>query len=120
MRRRIVDSVVAAMRGRHHHPVGVSTGAWIEPDVERRVRLISEWKEPDYASVNLSEDGAFEVMQALIQAGIGIEAGVWSVADAEVLVNSGLADLDATSAGRAGGRGSQRRRNGGHRHTSGA
>ena len=88
----IVDSVVAAMRGRHHHPVGVSTGAWIEPDVERRVRLISEWKEPDYASVNLSEDGAFEVMQALIQAGIGIEAGVWSVADAEVLVNSGLAD----------------------------
>jgi uncharacterized protein (DUF849 family) len=53
--------------------------------------LVSEWTEPDYASVNVSDDGALEVMQALIEAGIGIEAGVWSVADAEALVDSGLA-----------------------------
>ena len=89
---RIVDSVVAAVRGTHGCPVGVSTGAWIEPDVERRAALVSEWREPDYASVNVSEDGSFEVMQALIEAGVGIEAGVWSVADAEALVSSGLAD----------------------------
>lgn len=88
----IVDAVVAAVRGTHGYPVGVSTGAWIEPDVERRVRLVSEWTEPDYASVNLSEDGALDVMQALIAAGIGIEAGVWSVGDAEALVRSGVAD----------------------------
>jgi uncharacterized protein (DUF849 family) len=88
----IVDPVVAAVRGTHGCPVGVTTGAWIEPDVERRIHLVSEWKEPDYASVNVSEDGAFDVMRALIEAGTGIEAGVWSVADAEALVNSGLAD----------------------------
>lgn len=87
-----VDTVVAAVRGSHGYPVGVSTGAWIEPDVERRIRLVSEWTKPDYASVNLSEDGALEMMRALLQAGIGIEAGVWSVADAEALVHSGLAD----------------------------
>jgi len=87
----VVNPVVAAVRGGHGCPVGVSTGAWIEPDVGRRVRLVSEWTEPDYASVNVSDDGALEVMQALIEAGIGIEAGVWSVADAEALVDSGLA-----------------------------
>lgn len=88
----IVDGVAAAVRDGHDHPVGVSTGAWIEPDIERRVRLVSDWTEPDCASVNLSEDGAFEVMQALVRAGVGIEAGVWSVADAEALVRSGLAN----------------------------
>jgi uncharacterized protein (DUF849 family) len=31
-----VDMVVAAVRGRHGYPVGVTTGAWIEPDVVRR------------------------------------------------------------------------------------
>jgi hypothetical protein len=31
---------------------------------------------PDYTTVNLSEEGATEVMEALIDAGIGIEAGV--------------------------------------------
>ena len=31
-------------------------------------------------------------MEALLAAGIGVEAGVWSVADAERLANSGVAD----------------------------
>lgn len=39
----------------------------------------------------MSEDGALEVMQALLGAGVGIEAGVWTVADAELLIRSGLA-----------------------------
>jgi len=39
--------------------------------------------------VNLSEPGAPEVMKALIQAGVGIEAGVWTVEDAERLAASG-------------------------------
>src|SRR5580693_2006932 len=43
------------------------------------------------ASVNLSEDGAETVMQALLDAGIGIEAGIWSVDDAERLAASGFA-----------------------------
>ncbi|RWQ36860.1 MAG: 3-keto-5-aminohexanoate cleavage protein [Mesorhizobium sp.] len=67
--------------------IGVSTGAWIENDDERTLAAIAGWTElPDYASVNLSEKAAPEVMQRLRQRGIGIEAGLASVADAERLV----------------------------------
>jgi uncharacterized protein (DUF849 family) len=67
--------------------IGVSTGAWIENDDERTLAAIAGWTElPDYASVNLSEKAAPEVMQSLRQRGIGIEVGLASVADAERLV----------------------------------
>jgi len=52
-----VDACVRAVRAACGVPVGVSTGAWIEPDLERRLDLIGAWNEPDYASVNVSEDG---------------------------------------------------------------
>lgn len=58
---------------------------------ERLDALIGGWTEPDHASVNVSEDGAFEVMRALSARGIGIEAGVWSAHDAHALRESGLA-----------------------------
>ena len=87
----VVDPVVEYVRAACGVPVGVSTGAWIEPDVARRVGLIRRWTSPDHASVNLSEAGAVEVMRALLDAGVGIEAGVWSVEDAERLAASGLA-----------------------------
>ena len=88
----VIDAVVAAVRDAAGVPVGVSAGAWIEPDLERRVELIAGWSAPDYASVNLSEDGADDVMRALLGAGVGIEAGVWSVEDAERLGGCGLGD----------------------------
>lgn len=86
-----VDSVVSAVRARCGVPTGVSTGAWIEPDLERRIALVSAWTQPDYASVNVSEDGAEAIMAALLSAGIGIEAGVVSVEDAQRLAGGGLA-----------------------------
>jgi uncharacterized protein (DUF849 family) len=86
----VVDAVVEEVRAACGVPVGVSTGAWIEPDLERRVALVRAWSAPDYASVNISEEGAPEVMRALIAAGLGIEAGVWGVEDAERLATSGL------------------------------
>jgi uncharacterized protein (DUF849 family) len=86
-----IDAVIREVRAACGVPVGVSTGAWIEPDVQRRLELISAWTEPDYASVNLSEDGSFEVMRALRKRGIGVEAGVWTPADARALNASGLA-----------------------------
>jgi uncharacterized protein (DUF849 family) len=89
---RVVDPVVVAVKEPNGMPVGVTTGAWIEPDLPRRLRLIREWTRPDYTSVNLSEPGAVEVMRALLETGVGIEAGVWTVEDAELLVSSGLAD----------------------------
>src|SRR6266540_794224 len=73
-------------------PVGLTTGAWIEPDPERRLDLVSRWEvAPDFASVNLSEAGAVELAQRLLERGIGVEPGLWSVADARTLVASGLA-----------------------------
>jgi uncharacterized protein (DUF849 family) len=87
-----IDAVVGIVKEACGVPVGVSTGAWIEPDLERRLELVASWRAPDYASVNLSEPGAAEIMRALIGAGIGIEAGVWSVADAARLAASGLGD----------------------------
>ncbi len=67
--------------------IGVSTGAWIEGDERRTLAAISGWRElPDYASVNLEEPGAAAVMDLLLRCGVGIEAGLASVADAERLV----------------------------------
>ena len=68
--------------------IGVSTGAWIENDDQRTLVAIAGWRElPDYASVNLSEAAAPLVMESLRQRGIGIEAGLASIADAERLVS---------------------------------
>ena len=89
----VVDEVVSRVREACGVPVGVSTGAWIEPDLERRIEAVSAWREPDYASVNVSEQGFELVMAVLTAAGIGIEAGVWSVADAERLAAADIAVL---------------------------
>lgn len=71
--------------------VGVTTGAWIERDVERRHALIASWRaRPDFASVNLSEPGAIELCRLLLEREISIEAGIWSVADVERLVAADL------------------------------
>jgi uncharacterized protein (DUF849 family) len=88
----VVDAVVVAVREACGVPVGVSTGAWIEPDLERRLELLAGWSAPDYTSVNLSEEGADEVMRAVLAAGVGIEAGISTVADVECLAASGLGD----------------------------
>ena len=69
-------------------PVGVSTGAWIEPDIGLKIAAIAAWTVlPDFASVNLSEPGAAEVCNALAAKGIGLEAGLWHEEDARQLLN---------------------------------
>jgi uncharacterized protein (DUF849 family) len=88
----VVDPVVRAIRAAAHVPIGVSTGAWIEPDPGRRSAAVATWRGPDMASVNLGEEGAETVMRALLSAGIGVEAGIWSVDDAERLARSGMVD----------------------------
>jgi uncharacterized protein (DUF849 family) len=89
----IVDPVVAAVReAAAGAKVGVSTAAWIVGDLEERLEAIALWTQPDYASVNVSEDGFAEVMRVLRENGIGVEAGVWSVEDAGRLAACGLAD----------------------------
>jgi hypothetical protein len=106
-----VDGAVARVREACGVPVGVTTSAEVEPDPERRLRLVRAWHEPDYASVNLSEPGAVELMEVLVGIGVGVEAGVWTVEDAERLAASGLGEghPDPGRAGRAPARGQQRR-----------
>jgi uncharacterized protein (DUF849 family) len=59
--------------------VGVTTGAWTEPDASRRSDLIRRWPVlPDHASVNWHEEGAELVARTLADRGIAIEAGIWS------------------------------------------
>ena len=86
----IVDETVKIVRAAARVPIGVSTGAWIEVDPTRRADLVSRWLEPDMASVNFGEEGAELVVEALFGAGIGVEAGVWSIDDAERLAAAHL------------------------------
>ena len=88
-----IDEAVAAIRDDSPGvPVGVSTGEWIVADLGARIEAIGAWREPDFASVNLSERGHGEVMAALEAAGVGIEAGVWSTEDVAALERCGFAD----------------------------
>ncbi|MFI0216398.1 3-keto-5-aminohexanoate cleavage protein [Streptomyces lydicus] len=79
---RVVGPALAALRAVVDVPVGVTTGARAEPDPPRRVARIASWTVlPDHASVNWHEPGAEAVAAALLERGIGVEAGLWSGTD---------------------------------------
>ncbi|MCZ4326105.1 3-keto-5-aminohexanoate cleavage protein [Brachybacterium paraconglomeratum] len=60
-------------------PIGVTTGAWAESDPAEGVATIRSWDAlPDFASVNWHEDGADDVATALMDHGVGVEAGLWN------------------------------------------
>ena len=66
--------------------IGLGTGAWISPGGKKRHALMQAWEElPDYVSVNMNEPDAAEVVSLMHKKGVGIEAGVWSLADAKRL-----------------------------------
>jgi uncharacterized protein (DUF849 family) len=74
-------------------PIGVSTGIWIEPDVSLRLQRVREWTVlPDFASVNFSEPGIADLCTTLLNRSIGIEAGISTVAEVQLLLELGLAD----------------------------
>src|SRR5690554_2973854 len=42
--------------------LGISSGSWIEPDLEKRKTYKTAWESyPDFISVNMTEDGAIEI-----------------------------------------------------------
>lgn len=87
---RAVSAVRAACRG---IPIGVSTGAWIEPDPDRRLARVRRWHVlPDYASVNFGEPGAVEIADELLELGMGVEAGLSNLGGVEELMRTGLED----------------------------
>ncbi|WP_328428796.1 3-keto-5-aminohexanoate cleavage protein [Streptomyces sp. NBC_00443] len=79
---RVLAPTLTAIRARVRVPVGVTTGAWAEPDPKTRLERVRSWAVlPDHASVNWHEEGAEEIAAALIERGVGVEAGIWSGTD---------------------------------------
>jgi uncharacterized protein (DUF849 family) len=75
-------------------PISLTTSAAIEPDPFRRLDLVSGWTElPELVTANMGEPGIAELCTLLAERGVGIEAGLLSLADAEAFVRSGLARL---------------------------
>jgi uncharacterized protein (DUF849 family) len=85
----VVNDATAAIQSTMDVALGLTTGEWIEPDLNKRVAMISQWRGVDYATANVSENGFERVMAALQAAGAGVDAGVSTVADVERLAGSG-------------------------------
>jgi len=88
-------AVLAVRTACPHTQIGVTTGLWITGgDAAARRSAIHRWIYaepgglPDYASVNVSEPGFDDLADLLNGTGIAVEAGVWSVADADRLTGS--------------------------------
>ncbi|MFF2861018.1 3-keto-5-aminohexanoate cleavage protein [Streptomyces rubiginosohelvolus] len=75
----VAAAVTAVRAGAPGVCVGITTGAWATAESEDRLAQIQAWTVlPDHASVNWHEDGAADVAEALLERGVGIEAGVYS------------------------------------------
>jgi uncharacterized protein (DUF849 family) len=73
-------------------PISLSTSAAIERDMQRRYTQIAGWTDlPDLVTANQGDPGIAELCELLIGRGVGIEAGLLSLADAEAFVAGGLA-----------------------------
>ena len=73
--------------------LGTTTGASIDPDPRRRIAAIAAWTVlPNFISVNCSahEAGAEDVAAALLDRGVGVEAGLWHVDAARAWLASPL------------------------------
>jgi uncharacterized protein (DUF849 family) len=74
-------------------PLSLSTSAEIEPNPDRRRELIRRWTVlPDLVTANQGEEGIADLCLDLLSRGVGIEAGLLALRDAEAFVHSGLAE----------------------------
>jgi len=95
-----VGEVQAAVPG---VPVGVTTGLWAAGgNSYKRLELVAGWtgpSRPAFASVNMSEPGAAELAALPGELDIAVEAGVWTVADADTLAGTELAGIGLAGPG---------------------
>lgn len=84
------DAAVAAIRkAAPGLPVGLSTSEAIDPDPFARAAAVQAWRQrPDFVSVNISELGWMGIVRAALHAGIAVEVGLATPADAEQLAQS--------------------------------
>ena len=74
-------------------PISLTTSAGVEPDPRRRFELVAGWTElPELVTANQGEVGIVSLCEHLIGRGVGIEAGLLELADAQTFLESGLAD----------------------------
>jgi uncharacterized protein (DUF849 family) len=74
-------------------PVSLTTFAEVERDPLRRLELVKSWTVlPDLVTANQGEEGIVDVCRYLIMRGVGIEAALLSVEDAQLFLRSGLLD----------------------------
>jgi uncharacterized protein (DUF849 family) len=70
-------------------PISLTTSEGVEPDPKRRLELIADWFDlPDLVTANMGEAGILELCEYLGGRGVGIEAGLLSLDDAEKFVRS--------------------------------
>jgi uncharacterized protein (DUF849 family) len=89
------DAVVAAVRTAVPElEISCSTQEDIDlGDAADRAQAVRAWRAaPDVVSLNLSEAGAIELGHVLLECGIGIEAGVFTLSDADVLLQAPWAE----------------------------
>lgn len=73
-------------------PISLTTWADIESDSRHRLELIAGWTElPELVTANQGEAGILELCEHLMRRGVGIEAGLLSLGDAQAFVRSGIA-----------------------------
>lgn len=83
------DAVVAAI---HAAAPGLEISCSTAEDIDLggavdRVEAVRAWTSPpDVVSLNLAEDGSVELGSALVEQGIGIEAGIFTLDDADALL----------------------------------
>lgn len=71
--------------------IGISSGDWIEPDLEKRKSYIKSWENiPDFISVNMIEENALEISELLASRGVKIEAGLNEKKAAEIFIESNI------------------------------
>lgn len=85
------DATAAALRAIRRSvpgiPVGLTTREGIRNDAGRGFAQMKAWQLlPDYVSVNLSEADAAAVIDLMLAKGIGVEAGLATVADAQKFI----------------------------------
>jgi uncharacterized protein (DUF849 family) len=74
-------------------PISLTTSAAIEPDPRRRLELVTEWTDlPELVTANMGEAGILELCAHLVDRGVGIEAGLLGLDDAEAFASAGIAD----------------------------
>jgi uncharacterized protein (DUF849 family) len=72
-------------------PISLSTSQDIERDPSRRLQLVADWIElPELVTANQGERGILELCEHLVERGVGIEAGLLRLEDAQAFVSAGI------------------------------